>query len=151
MDLLKTDHRTVEDLFARVKANEDGDNSDVFLKIKQELDAHAHIEESIFYPYCMQNGDAELKKIVLEGIEEHKQVKLFLAEMNEESGRQPEFKAKMMVLIEDVEHHVEEEEDEMFSMVDDQFEDDALELLGAKMQAEKERFLSSMSRAATSR
>ena len=120
------------------------------MKIKQELDAHAHIEEMIFYPYCLENGDEELRKIVREGIEEHKQVKLFLAEMNEESGKQPEFKAKMMVLIEDVEHHVQEEEGEMFKMVEDQFDDETLDRLGGRMQAEKERFLSrSTSRAAS--
>jgi len=119
------------------------------MMIKQELDAHAHIEESIFYPYCLKNGDEELQKIVFEGIEEHKQVKLFLAEMNDESGKQPEFKAKMTVLIEDVEHHVQEEEGEMFEMVEDQFDEETLNRLGAQMRAEKDRFMSQLSRAAS--
>ncbi len=142
IDLLKTDHRTVEELFARVKANEDGDNTATFQKIKTELDAHAHIEESIFYPYLMQNGDEELKKIVREGLEEHKQVKQLLAELDTREGTSPTFKAKITVLMENVEHHVEEEEDEMFSMAEEQIEDETLERLGGRMQAEKQRFKS---------
>jgi hemerythrin superfamily protein len=141
VDLLKADHDKVDKLFQTVKANEDGDNSDVFLKIKYELQAHAYIEEMVFYPHCLDNGDEELKKIVREGIEEHRQVKMVLAEMTAESGRDPEFKAKMMVLIEDVEHHVQEEEGEMFPLVEDQFDDETLNRLGMKMQAEKQRFI----------
>jgi hemerythrin superfamily protein len=147
VELLKTDHRTVEELFSRVRDNEDGDNSDVFARIKLELDTHAHIEEMIFYPHCLKNGNEELQKIVREGIEEHKQVKLFLAEMDEESGRQPEFKAKMQVLMEDVEHHVEEEEDELFPLAEDQFGDETLRRLGALLEAEKQRFMNSVPRA----
>ena len=67
-------------------------------------------------------------------------MKLFLAEMNEESGRQPEFKAKMQVLMEDVEHHVEEEEGEMFPLIENQFDSEVLEELGAAMEAEKKTF-----------
>jgi len=50
LDLLKADHDVVEKLFEKVKANEDGNNAAVFAKIKQELDTHAHIEETIFLP-----------------------------------------------------------------------------------------------------
>jgi len=119
------------------------------MKIKQELDAHAHIEETIFYPHCLRNGDEELQKIVREGLQEHRQVKLFLAEMSNESAREPGFKAKMTVLIEDVEHHVQEEEGEMFELVEDQFDEETLNRLGAQMQAEKQTFMSQMSRAAS--
>ena len=70
LKLLKTDHRSVDELFSKVKANEDGNNKDVFTRIKEELDLHTHIEEQIFYPHLLENGDEELQKIVREGIEE---------------------------------------------------------------------------------
>jgi len=137
IELLKTDHRTVETLFQRVKANEDGNNAATFKKIKEELDVHAHIEETIFYPHLLEKGDKELKKIVREGVEEHGQVKELLAELADLSGTSPTFKAKITVLMENVEHHVEEEEDEMFQMAEDQIPEETLQRLGALMQGEK--------------
>ena len=137
IDLLKTDHDKVESLFERVKANEDGNNAATFKKIKEELDVHAHIEEMIFYPHLLEKGDKELKKIVREGLEEHGQVKDLLFELAELSGDSPTFKAKITVLMENVEHHVEEEENEMFSMVEDQIPEETLRRLGALMEAEK--------------
>jgi iron-sulfur cluster repair protein YtfE (RIC family) len=130
----------VEDLFAKVKENEDGNNAATFKKIKSELDLHAHIEEKVFYPYLLEKGDKELQKIVREGIEEHGQVKDLLAEIAELPGTSPTFKAKLTVLMENVEHHVEEEEDEMFKMAEDQTPPETLQRLGALMKAEKVRF-----------
>jgi len=139
IELLKTDHRNVETLFAKVKANEDGDNKATFKRIKEALDVHAHIEEMIFYPHLLQEGDKELKKIVREGVEEHGQVKELLAELAGLPGESPIFKAKITVLMENVEHHVEEEEGEMFDMAEDQIPEETLQRLGALMEAEKVR------------
>ena len=135
--LLKDDHRKVEALFERVKANEDGNNAATFKKIKDELDVHTHIEETIFYPHLLEKGDKELKKIVREGIEEHAQVKDLLAELADLSGDSPTFKAKLKVVMENVEHHVEEEEDEMFPMVNDQIPEETRQRLGSLMYGEK--------------
>ena len=140
IDLLTADHRVVDGYFQKVKANEDRNHRETYKKIQFELDAHAHIEETIFYPYLLEHGNKELQKIVREGIEEHRQVKLFLAELDELSGDNERFKAKLKVLIEDVEHHVEEEEDEMFPMVEDQVPREVLEKLGNQMEKEKARF-----------
>ncbi len=137
IELLKTDHDKVEELFAKVKDNEDGNNKTTFTKIKQELDVHAHIEETIFYPHLLEKGDKELKKIVREGLEEHTQVKVLLVELAELLGDSPTFKAKLKVLMENIEHHVEEEEDEMFPMVEDQIPVDMIQRLGSLMLAEK--------------
>ena len=123
-----------------MKENEDGNNEATFRKIKEELDVHAHIEEMIFYPHLLEKGDKELKKIVREGVEEHGQVKELLVEIAELSGTSPTFKAKLTVLMENVEHHVQEEEDEMFPMVEDQIPEDTLQRLGSLMQGEKTKF-----------
>ena len=140
IELLKADHDTVDKLFQKVKANEDGDNSKVFEKIKDELEIHTHIEEKIFYPTLIEEGDEELQKIVKEGIEEHHQVKVFLRELSSLTEDSEKFSPKLKVLMEDVEHHVQEEEGEMFSMVESQFDEEQLEQLGATMETEKGKF-----------
>lgn len=137
IELLKEDHDRVDKLFQQVKANEDGDNRDVFKKIKAELDVHTHIEETIFYPFLQENGDEELQKITLEGIEEHRQAKMFLRELDGLVADSEKFPPKLKVLMEDVEHHVQEEEGEMFKMVESQFDEATLEELGTSMEKEK--------------
>lgn len=139
IQLLTEDHRKVDKLFQQVKANEDGDNSDVFKQIKAELDVHTHIEEMIFYPYLIENGDEELKKITLEGIEEHRQAKMFLRELDALASESEKFSPKIKVLMEDVEHHVQEEEGEMFKMCESQFDEATLEELGTTLEKEKKK------------
>lgn len=140
LDLLKEDHRTVDEYFKEIKAAEDANHEGVFKKIKSELDVHAHVEEVIFYPHLLEAGSVKLKKIVREGIEEHSQVKTLLAELAELKGTDKVFKAKLTVLMENVEHHVEEEEDEMFSLVEDEFDENTRLLLGDRVEKEKAKF-----------
>ena len=140
IELLKADHEKVKGLFEQFKANEDGDNTALFEEINLELTTHTHIEETIFYPTLKEEGDEELKKIVLEGVEEHRQVKMFLRELSSLTEDSEKFNPKLKVVVEDVEHHVEEEEGEMFSMVEEQFDAAVLEELGAEMEAEKAKF-----------
>jgi len=149
IDLLKADHDKVEALFARVKANEDGNNGDVFKQIKKELELHTHIEEQIFYPNLLENGNDELQKIVREGLEEHAQVKTLLPEIAALPGDSEDFKAKLQVMMENVEHHVEEEEDEMFPLVEDQIDEQMLIRLGSLLDAEKKRVGGSAARSAS--
>ena len=140
IDLLKADHDRVDELFKQFKANEDGSHGKLFTQIRNELETHTHIEETIFYPACMKRGRAELKKIIREGLEEHAQVKDLLADLSKMTPRNKQFNAKLKVVIENVEHHVEEEEDEMFAMAEDQLSDTQLEKLGAEMGKEKTAF-----------
>ncbi len=140
IELLKADHDKVEELFKQVEADEDGDHKSIFEQIKAELDMHAHIEEVIFYPKLKEEGDKELKDVVLEGIEEHRQVKMFLKELANLTDDSEKFDPKLKVLMEDVRHHVEEEEDEMFPKCEKQFDKTVLEELGAEMEKEKASF-----------
>lgn len=149
-ELLKADHDRVDKLFQKVKANEDGNNKDVFQQIKQELEIHTHVEEQIFYPNLLENGDEELQKIVREGLEEHGQVKTLLTEMDSMSGDDEEFKAKLQVMMENVEHHVQEEEGEMFPLVREQLDEEMLVRLGSLMTAEKARVGGESARSASS-
>jgi hemerythrin superfamily protein len=140
IELLKEDHDRVDKLFQKVKANEDADHRDTFEKIKAELDVHTHIEETIFYPKLKEEGDEELKKIVLEGIEEHHQAKMFLRELASLVEDSEKFQPKLKVLMEDIGHHVQEEEGQMFPMVQEQFDEYTLQILGDEMEKEKKSF-----------
>jgi hemerythrin superfamily protein len=138
--LLTGDHNRVRGLFARFKeAKESDDTSEmatVAAKIFEDLEAHTTIEEEIFYP-AVRQMDEELVEDVEEGIQEHHVVKVLMEEM---AGLEPgsdEWVAKMTVLIENVEHHAEEEEDEMFPEVRSAADGDALEQLAARLEARK--------------
>jgi len=140
IELLKEDHDRVDKLFQKVKANEDADHRDTFEKIKTELEIHTHIEETIFYPKLRDEGDEELKKITLEGIEEHHQAKVFLRELSNLTDDSEKFQPKLKVLMEDIEHHVQEEEGKMFPMIEEQFDEYTLQMLGTEMEKEKKNF-----------
>ena len=145
IELLKNDHDEVDKLFQKVKASPDGDHTKLFEQIKAELEAHTHIEETIFYPKLKEDGDEELKKLTLEGIEEHHQAKMFLRELSSLAEDSAKFDPKLKVLMEDITHHVQEEEGEMFRMVKEQFDEHTLQTLGAEMEKEKNKFKKSQS------
>lgn len=148
IELLKADHDVVEDLFKKVESTDESKHPALFDQIRMELEVHTHIEETIFYPKLKDGGDKELVDITLEGIEEHHQVKMFLKELSALSDNSEKFEPKLKVLMEDVQHHVKEEEEEMFPLVKDQFDKETLEGLGADMQAEKEKFKKTLAAAA---
>ncbi len=110
--LLKADHRTVEDLFSKFeKASGDGSKEKIARQICLELSVHAKIEEEIFYPACEGKVEEELLQ---EAYVEHDGAKVLIAEIWGGSGSSDEFyDAKVKVLQEQIEHHVEEEEKRM--------------------------------------
>lgn len=139
IQLLKDDHRKVERLFQKVKADKEGkEHQELFEQIKAELEVHTHIEETIFYPKLKE--EKELEDIVLEGIEEHHQAKMFLRELSNLKEDSEKFEPKLKVLMEDITHHVQEEEGEMFPKVEEIFDETTLSELGAQMDAEKKNF-----------
>jgi len=107
--LLKDDHREVEKLFKQFEeAKGDGRKEKLARKICLELSVHAQIEEEIFYPACQSAVEEDLLK---EGYVEHDAAKLLIAEIEANEGAGDEyFDAKVKVLSEQIEHHVEEEE-----------------------------------------
>lgn len=137
LELLKTDHQTVKELFKKAEKTEDAKQQKrLFEQIKTELETHTRIEESIFYP-AMEERD-ELKDMVLESLEEHKQVKTLLREMDNLTSDSEKFEPKLKVLMENVEHHAEEEEEgKMFPKVRKLFDKAELEKLGEELEAAK--------------
>jgi iron-sulfur cluster repair protein YtfE (RIC family) len=137
LSLLKSDHEDVKKLFKELEAEEDQEA--IFNQIKGALEVHAAIEEEIFYPAVKKARSEEVKEEVREAYEEHKQVKALLAAIAEISPDDESYWAKLKLLKEDVEHHVKEEEGEMFPDAR-KYLRDKLEDLGAQMQARKDEF-----------
>ena len=139
--LLKSDHEKVSAIFEKLEPTTERalkTREELFAKLKAELDVHAHIEETIFYPAIIKNE--EIKDIVMEGLEEHKQAKTLLREIPNLSDGSEKFEAKLKVLMEDIEHHVKEEEEEMFPKVKKAFDKEELEELGAELETAKQDF-----------
>jgi hemerythrin superfamily protein len=143
--LLKNDHKTMEKLFKQFeKMEKKGSSSRADLKAKsvlvaeviQELTTHTFIEETIFYP-AARAGAPDTVDHVLESVEEHHVVVWMLSEL---AGLDPAvevYDAKMRVLMENVRHHVEEEEQDWFPKVREAMSRKVLQQLGEQMEAAK--------------
>jgi hemerythrin-like domain-containing protein len=136
-ELLKADHKKVAELFDLMETASGKRKLDVFKRIESELEVHTHIEETIFYPALEK--PQETHDLTLEAYEEHKVVKTLLAELSGAKSANDEWQAKAKVLRENVEHHVDEEENELFDKADDALTDEEIEALGERMAAEKAR------------
>lgn len=134
-ELLKKDHKAVANLFERIESVSGKAMLGLFKQIKSALDLHSHIEETILYPALEKAS--ETRDLTLEAYEEHKVVKDLLGELDLAKVVSDEWKAKLTVLKENVEHHVDEEENQLFDKANDVLTGDEAEMLGDRMQAEK--------------
>ena len=135
--LLKEDHRKVEDLFEQFeKARGDGRKEKLALEICKELTIHTIIEEEIFYPALEGKADGDLLK---ESLVEHDAAKVLIAEIEAGEPSDDFFDAKVKVLKEEIEHHVEEEEKPKEGLFAQAREADVdLEALGDRLAMRKE-------------
>jgi hemerythrin superfamily protein len=136
--LLKNDHKTVEDLFKRFEKlgpRAVKTKRDVADRIVRELSIHAAIEEMVLYPAIREavENDDSIDDMVLESLEEHHIVKWVLSEIDGMDPAHERFDAKVTVLMENVRHHVKEEERDLFPKVSKMFGRDMLEELGEAM------------------
>ena len=137
--LLKDDHQAVSKLFKEFDNLGDQATTkkqQLVNTITEELSKHAYIEETLFYPFAREQVP-DVEDDVKEGIEEHHVLKVTLAELGAMSPEDDEFDAKVTVLKEVVEHHVEEEEQEWFPKVRDAIGRNDLTELGERMDAAK--------------
>jgi hemerythrin-like domain-containing protein len=138
-EILKKQHREVEKLFKAVEKSEDARTRRRLMdEIGEKLKLHTSIEENIFYPAVKAIETKKAEEMVLEAYEEHHVVDLVLAELPKVDPAADTFEAKMTVLKELIEHHVEEEEDEMFPMAEKKFGAERSRELAAQLQAEAE-------------
>lgn len=133
LDLIKHDHDRLKKLFNEALETDDASSRSAQLEqIRAELIAHERMEEDIFYP-ALRSASDKAKDIVLEGYEEHHVIDLILDEMFEVPEESEQWHAKLKVLYENLEHHLEEEEGEMFKRARKSMSADTLDELGKKM------------------
>ena len=139
IDLLEADHRQVEDFFEEYKELENtSDKEQLAVKICTALQVHTQIEEEIFYPAAREA--IENPELIDEAIVEHASAKKLIAEIEDMKPGDELYDARVKVLQEQVLHHVEEEEGELFPQVGASELD--LEALGKKMAERKAALLS---------
>ena len=136
--LLEDDHKTVKKLLEDLDSTTERGvktRQELFSKIKKEMEVHEAIEEEIFYPALKEHPKA--KEIVLEGYEEHNVVDSLMSQLDEVPFDDETWGAKLTVMKENIEHHIEEEEDEMFRKARSVFDKAELEELGDRMETRK--------------
>lgn len=134
IDLLKSQHREVEKLFSKIEhAKGPREKEKLFGVLADSLAGHATIEEHQFYPAVRAKRTED---ILLESLEEHLGIKRVLADLLKLDAKDETFDAKITVLKEQVEHHVGEEEKDLFPKVRKLLAEEDLEALGARMEAE---------------
>lgn len=144
IQLLKNDHEKVSRLFksyvAAKKSESDGDKEAIVAQLCEELSVHAEAEEELFYSAVEARAekDEKAQDMVKEGHEEHKLVKTLLAELEEMSASEEQYDAKVKVLKDLVEHHVEEEEGQIMPKAKKLLSSDELEELGTQVESRKE-------------
>ena len=134
LSLLMDDHKRVKKMLAEgeeTTERAEKTRAEIFARLKEEMLIHERIEEEIFYPALKQHPKA--KEIVLEGFEEHHVVDEIMGELEATDVTDEQWGAKFKVMKENIEHHIEEEEGEMFKQARSVFADDELEALGARM------------------
>lgn len=147
-DLLKKQHREVKGLFKKMQGTDSPRmRRQLMNEIARSLEGHTLIEEEIFYPAVRGLETQKAEEMVLEAYEEHHVVKLVLAELPRVNPEDERFEAKMTVLAELVEHHVEEEEKEMFKLAQKLGRAELAEL-GQQMEERFETFRAQASEAA---
>jgi hemerythrin-like domain-containing protein len=137
--LLKQDHDKVKKLLSELETTTERGiktRTELFATIKAELTVHEIIEEEIFYPELKAHPRAE--DIVLEGFQEHHVVDMLMGELAALDVSDEMWGAKAKVMQENIEHHIEEEETEMFPKARQVFDRAELVDLGERMAARKE-------------
>jgi hemerythrin superfamily protein len=140
IDLIRQDHRTVDQLFQRFESTEPAQaerRRELVEVIIRELSIHAAIEETVLYPEIREAVPGG-KELVEEGLEEHQDAKETLNELDGMVGEDPQLEAKVRSLIGDVRHHVEEEEGEILPKLESALSSDRLQELGARLERAKE-------------
>ena len=138
VEMLRQQHREVEDLFKQFEAGDEEERRATFEEIADALAVHSAIEERHFYPGVKQKQTEEL---LFESVEEHLEIKRAIADLLSLEEEDQTFEAKVKVLKEDVEHHVEEEETALFPKVETLIDIETLEAIGAAMEQTQQELL----------
>ncbi|HET8644562.1 MAG TPA: hemerythrin domain-containing protein, partial [Vicinamibacteria bacterium] len=138
ISLLTKDHETVSKLFREHERADEAKKAGLFERIRGELEVHAQIEERIFYPALRRAQGPALAVQVGEAVREHQDVKSLLRSLTGLQAGNLDYDAKFRQIVQNVEHHVQEEEGEMFPQARTLLGEDRLRTLGAEMMALKQ-------------
>lgn len=114
-DLLHKDHERVREIFSQLERTTESDGTrreNLFGSLYRELDLHSQAEEKFLYSRL--KGEDDTRELVLEALDEHKEVKKALDDLESMDKGAAEWTARLRELRDSVEHHVEEEENELF-------------------------------------
>jgi hemerythrin-like domain-containing protein len=140
--MLKEDHQRVKELFAQYEGTSNAEaKSTLAEEVFVELETHAQLEENIFYPSVNEETE-EGPELVKESLQEHATVKQLIQELRQMGPQSQGFDAKFHELMQNVEHHVAEEEAEMFPLAEEELAED-LDEMSAEMQELKKEILAS--------
>ena len=136
VQLIKQDHKAVKGLFRKFERASGAEKQKLGQQIITELSVHATLEEELIYP-ALRAQDERTTDQVLEALEEHHVAKATCAELDKMRVDDERYEAKMTVLRESVEHHIEEEEGELLPKLERLFPAELLEAMGQEMMAMK--------------
>jgi len=144
--LLKADHRKVKELFRKYEAagaRAYQKKKSLAEEISTEIRIHSMLEEELFYPAVKERTDKNGRELVAESVEEHHVIATLIEELKVLDPQDERFDAKLTVLMENVEHHIEEEEGELFPEAEEVL-GDAIDDLGDQMKERKEQLTASL-------
>jgi iron-sulfur cluster repair protein YtfE (RIC family) len=144
IDLIKQDHKTVRALFARFEGSMDQEAEDIASQICKDLDVHAQMEERFFYPAVREESAKQGKELVQDGLAEHQVMKDAISRLRNLTSEDAEFGEVVILLQENVEHHIEEEEGEMLPLARECIGSERLQEIGQAMLELKERLTASI-------
>ncbi|MDB6047981.1 MAG: hypothetical protein JWR17_727 [Pseudomonas sp.] len=141
IDMLVQDHVRVKDILTQLSESSDRalkKRTELLAKLEMELTIHTELEEQILYPAFKSVGGKEQAIMYYEAKEEHRTVdSLVLPDLKVTDPGTPEFAGRVKVVKELLEHHIEEEEEEMFPQCEELLGKEKLEEIGAQMEALK--------------
>jgi hemerythrin-like domain-containing protein len=140
--MLKSDHATLKRLLRELNATTERavkERERLVNEIEREVKIHAQIEEEVFYPAFLTKAEGtDAEDLFYEAAEEHHVVDMVLPALKAANPKSHEYSAKAKVLKELIEHHIKEEEDEMFTKARKLFSDVQLRELGDLMKTRRE-------------
>lgn len=139
LKMLEDDHKTVKKILGELEETTERaakTRAELFTRLEREMRIHEVLEEEILYPALEEHDKA--KNVALEGYEEHHVVDTIMGEMRSVSVEDERWTAKFSVMKENIEHHIEEEEGEMFPTAREIFSSEDLEEMGEEMAVRRE-------------
>jgi hemerythrin superfamily protein len=144
LELIKADHRFVESLVSKIENAEDTHKLyDSFNQLYEALNVHTEVEEQVFYPAIRNSIDTE--NLVDEAQKEHNEAKQMLEDVSSLSPTSAEFKAKIQELKQAIQHHIQEEENEVFSQVRQCMSQEERSQLGSEFEVVKSKLQTEIS------